>query len=638
MAVVSNFVEAENKEFISLIKELSHLELEIHSRGELSVEEVFSLLKRFYLFVYKNNIHPKNLSGNYFSDSLNTRLASLLSLWASCEGIKLTLSEMSEFILLKEFISFIFYCSGYRGVSHLKTYLAEKQADGKFIIPQDKLILYFIMVHIDDLDHEYFTLAEQMPIEIFVVLMLGWLNSQIVLSERGEDIRKRLYAKSDVLKRVVPNISFMACVLNAWMYCSYSPSANKMEIKKNINAMIENFHQKSRFTGLKKTFNKKNINCGKPRMLVIHERVGSKHAMFRCYLPYFKSLHQNFDVISLAESDLDESSKSVFPNHIVIADVNDFKWIVDKILEVSPDIIYYPSLGMSHYTIYLANLRLAPMQIMTTGHPESSFSKSMDFIFSGVNLKGIEGKISENAMVVDDFVSFDALHPDFSNDVKYTPKYADGRKHVAINCSAMKLSSEFIKCLKALQSKCAGKIQYHFYPSGQGFLSGLFEVAIKRQFPDACVYQPAPYLEFLKSLAKCHFSLAPFPFGNYNSTVDALLLSMPVVALKGDEICSYTDYVAMKTYGLSDRFVHDSVDSYLLQAERFIFDSSYFNEAVQEFEDIGMINEIKKKDVEHPYFSHFIYSVYKKLNRYKSQKKRVILWKDGQIVDNDESA
>ena len=49
--------------------------------------------------------------------------------------------------------------------------------------------------------------------------------------------------------------------------------------------------------------------------------------------------------------------------------ITDTNWIVDEQF----DIIFYPDLGMKMESIWLANKRLAPIQIASYGHPVSSY-------------------------------------------------------------------------------------------------------------------------------------------------------------------------------------------------------------------------------------------------------------------------
>ena len=68
-----------------------------------------------------------------------------------------------------------------------------------------------------------------------------------------------------------------------------------------------------------------------------------------------------------------------------------------------------------------------------------------------------------------------------------------------------------------------------------------YQPSIKRRIPEATVARYTNYREFLETIATCDLSLAAFPFGNTNSTVDTSLLGLPTVALFGPEPPAQTD-------------------------------------------------------------------------------------------------
>lgn len=61
------------------------------------------------------------------------------------------------------------------------------------------------------------------------------------------------------------------------------------------------------------------------------------------------------------------------------------------VIEDQPDIIFYPEAVMDTVSIELALLRLAPLQVMTWGHPITSGLPEMDIFFSGQLLESEEG-------------------------------------------------------------------------------------------------------------------------------------------------------------------------------------------------------------------------------------------------------
>jgi hypothetical protein len=622
-------VSAKDVVLADFLLSLARLEVEIHNRGELSPDEVQSLLRKWCaldpgLWVANKD----NERTDYQLDNLTTRMATLLSLWASCEDIHLTQSDLSELILYKEKIAGIFLNSGYRGFAHLRSYLAVKQDNGELSVPQSKLILYFLFIPLDELDASYFQLAQKLPKDTYVILMLGWLNCREVTTAFGEQARQKMFSQSDVLAKVNANQSFITYVYNAWMHSAYSQGLGRLQLKKNINQMIVNFLHTQKLDQFQL---RAKPATAKPLMLVIHERINRGHAMYRSYVPYFKHLADKFELVSMAEESLpQELEGEIFSRNIQVTDSTDLPAIIGSINELAPDIIYYPSLGMKQWTGFLCNLRLAPMQVMSCGHPDSSQSKVMDYLFYGPDLPFVRGECSEKIISIKNYRFHSAFHDDLKGlELSIAPR-DDGKMHLAINCTVMKLSADFFACLELINKEFGDKVQFHFFHAGINFLALQTDVMIKRRIPLAKTYSGLPYGQFLQLLKSCHLSLSPFPFGNTNSIFDATVLGLPVVAIKGQRIAGYTDYLVLKEFGLEQQGMTDTQQEYLEKVRRLINDPVYYQTHRQAVAAAVQHYLLKKQDAQFdPSFAEAVYATYQ-LHQ-KGSKKRVFCWDGEQL-------
>lgn len=627
--MMTNEVVAKDLVLADFLLNLARLEVEIHNRGELSADEVQSLLRKWCALDPKLWVDNRdNGCIDYQLDTLCTRTATLLSLWASCEDIHLTQSDLSELILYKESIACIFLNSGFRGFAHLRSYLAVKQVNGELSIPQAKLTLYLLFIPLDELVPDYFQLAQKLPKDIYVILMLGWLNCREVTTSFGEQARQKMFSQSEILTKVNANQSFITYVYNAWMHCAYSEGHGRLQLKKNINQMIVNFLHNMKLDQIKAVSKPARA---KPLMLVIHERISKGHAMYRCYVPYFKHLADKFELVSMAEEELPEELKGdIFRKHLQVSDSTDLTGMIKDISNLAPDIVYYPSLGMRQWTGFLCNLRLAPMQLMSCGHPDSSQSKVIDYLFYGPDEPFVRGECSEKIIHIKDYKFKSTFHDDLKGlELSMAPK-DDGKFHLAINCTVMKLSAAFFDCLEQINLEFRDKVQFHFFHAGLNFLALQTDVMIKRRLPQAKTYSGLPYGKFLQLLKTCHLSLSPFPFGNTNSIFDATVLGLPVVAMKGQRIAGHTDFLVLKEFGLEQYGIVDTQQEYMDKIRRLLTEPKYYQSHSQAvFEAVQHYLTKNQEDTSDPCFADAVYATY--MLHQKGSKKRVFCWDGEQL-------
>jgi predicted O-linked N-acetylglucosamine transferase (SPINDLY family) len=430
------------------------------------------------------------------------------------------------------------------------------------------------MLPIDDLDEQLLGLAQKLPQEFYIVLMLGWVNSRYVATNFGDKVRQQMFLQSDVLSKVNANQAFITYFFNAWMHSAYAEGNNRLQLKRNINKMIVNFLKQDDFF---KNNSPEKPQRDKPLMLVIHEHVAKGHAMFRSYVPYFKHLADKFHLVSLADTDLPSMLRDdIFSKHLKVEDVADLRQIIDMVHELRPDIIYYPSLGMKHWTLFLSNIRLAPMQVMSCGHPDSSQSQVIDYLYYGPDVPFIRAECSEKIICLKDYKFKSWPHEELEGRQLSISPTEDGRIHIAVNSTLMKLTPRFIDCLEQLQQEFGDKILFHFFHGMLGFLALQTEVVIKRRLPSAFVYSAKHYGAFLQLLKTCHLSLSPFPFGNTNSIFDATIVGLPVVALKQTRIAGYTDFLVLQAFGLEQLGMAENIDQYMDKARTLIKDPEVY--------------------------------------------------------------
>jgi predicted O-linked N-acetylglucosamine transferase (SPINDLY family) len=256
----------------------------------------------------------------------------------------------------------------------------------------------------------------------------------------------------------------------------------------------------------------------------------------------------------------EDEAKAVFDEWISVQSDNMvLTKVADQIRELAPDIIYYPSVGMSVWVISMASLRLAPIQIMSYGHPATTHSPVIDY-----------GIIEADTFVEDRFA--EKIIPLPPNTVRPTEFQPIATRHtprrgnvlrIAVSAMQVKVSWPFVQAMQEVCRRADKKIEFHFFSavSGVGMYSFLNEMS--RLLPNVTVQQAQPYHEYMESMAQCDLALFSFPFGGTNSTIDSMVLGLPSVTLLGTEPHSMSDTALLRRAGMPESLVCKTESEYI---------------------------------------------------------------------------
>lgn len=494
-----------------------------------------------------------------------TRMASALSYYFANHANELDINKIKIFSRLKRVIVAIWAASGYRSGEHLK-WLMSKGGSKK--LSSMEVFLLINIISIDELEDQLIDYALSLNETLFFQFILSAMSEKFVIMPQGQKNRARIMANHEKLFNIDIADSDWMQIFSLWMFCSYADGDPNAKFKKSINQVIknklnnQNIYDQNEFPKID--------SLDKPRLIVLIEHFQEYHAMFRCYAPLIRGLKRDFIVIAVTTTgEIDNASNDIF-DQVVTFDqyTTNFRQTVELIKTLKPDLIYYPSVGMKGWTIIASNLRLAPIQIASPGHPDTIGSKSIDYFIISEQAKDISHRYSEILVVINEKYR---LHP-HSQLPEMRPEKIRNDKyfHIAINCKSMKLSNEFLSLCVRLNKESTKPLKFHFFPGESGITLDGIAFQIQKRIPDAKIYGYMPYQSLLQHLRDCDLSLAPFPFGNTNSTVDACLMGIPIVAFLGNNFASQTDYSVIKAAGLPLWQVCESIETYAKTALELI--------------------------------------------------------------------
>ena len=498
-----------------------------------------------------------------------TRAAAALTRFITAPTTTITNAELPKITQRKQLIVYIFAASGFRNMTHLIDQMVETSASGEITISNVRAPVLFAFAGLDDLAEPVMTLALAMPVSVLRFFFVGWLNQRAVLTEQGEKNRSRLLTSGHLLESAVITDPEIPTIINAWMYSSYAAEPDKHQIKKWLNHLLINRMK----TGGVKPLEVVHKVKSRPKMIIVLERFTRNHAMYRCYAAMIQSVGTYFDTVAISdEVTIDDVTEQLFDEVVRLSSPRPSIAALTALIQArEPDVIFYPSLGMSHWTVMLALLRLAPIQVMSHGHPATSMMDTIDFAYTPEFEGDLTAIHSEKIITGPSEVYFES-HPNLPTELPKLVSPSDREVRIAVNSKVMKLSWRLLHLCKRLEKESEVPISFSFFPGELHlFMDGL-DAAIRAHLPTATVVPYVDYAHFLKELSKCDFALAAFPFGNTNSTVDTCLLGLPTVAHFGAEPPSQTDSLVLKMSGLAEWLICRSDEEYFRTALRLAND------------------------------------------------------------------
>lgn len=562
-----------------------------------------------------------------------TRVASVISRVATHESARITHEQMERLCRRKQTVAYIFNASGYRNMKHLIA-LSGTDEGGRYRITLQRAAVLLCFLAMEDISDELMETVLRQPPRVLLTLMLGWLNQRAILTPQAEKNRSRLLNSGELIKDVVITDRDIPLIVNAWMYCTYATDPKKHDIKFYFNGLLKRRMDEAAIT-LEPPVRR---IVSRPRMLVIHERFIHKHAMYRCYAPYIDSLREHFELVALVDEEMiDDIAARHFDDVVKLEKPRPtVKQIAEIAAELKPDVVYYPSLGMSHWTVMLANLRLAPVQLATMGHPATTRSSELDYVFSK-HMENDPTEIYSEYVLMGRRTSLFAPHAELATDLPALPKASERLVKIAINSKVMKLSYRLIEICKRLETNSSIPLEFSFFPGERHLFYDGLSAAIKAQLPSAKVYPYMGYSAFINEIARCDLALAAFPFGNTNSTVDTCLLGLPTVVHHGPEVPAQTDELVLESAGYESWIICKDDEEYYQAALRFINEPELRHAVTRGQTRTQIRDRLFNADqfmVDEP-FARMVWHAYRHHEELQRSKVRVLSYQDLPDLDHD---
>lgn len=307
-------------------------------------------------------------------------------------------------------------------------------------------------------------------------------------------------------------------------------------------------------------------------------------AVYTSVGPLIKSLSPHYDLtlVHLGPERKDYKETDIFTRRLDIQMIND-NMNLKQLAYNNFAACIYPDIGMSTESVFLSNIRLAPVQIALYGHPTSTRGSFIDYFIGGTTVEKVENaeeNYSERLVLLPGM----GVYPVFPaiNRPQYTQQLS--AEPCIINCpwTAQKITYPLLETLQKILVKSNRPIVFTFFSGGvAGFNNAMIPFA-----RDLWSVLGKKHVRILPALSRsCYytemqkgsFTLDPFPFGGFNTVIDSLYLNKPIITCKGSLAFGRFCAATLELVGL-DELIASTHEQYIALAVHLIEDEGYRTE------------------------------------------------------------
>ena len=522
-----------------------------------------------------------NMGGADQDSHIINRICSAISALFSDTSFNLSVQGFRQMLFLHRWIATLFAASSFRNADHILRSLNIQGPDSNQIQLKVEHIMKFGIL---------FTPNSEIPINLdqlwqfdknFCAALCCALVSPRFLGtpaahSKREVILNWLPDKLDQIDDL--DVLPVGVLHDVYMHCSYADLPKKHAIKAPINRLVRKKLQQLGHLDIK--LNLKQSKTKKPLMMVLLEWFSGAHSIYRTHSKSIVAAREQFKIIGIGtDQQVDELGKKVFDEFIPV-EGDHITFIRKKADELKPNIIYYPAFGMFPHSIFLTNLRLAPVQVVSYGHPATSMSPFVDYFVLPEDWVGDPKCFSEKLipLAAEDMPFVPSAATIQIEPVIRSAKEVENSKEVniAVAATTMKLNPKFLETLRKIYLDAAQsgrKAKFNFF---MGFSRGLVYLEV-RQFilnyiADAIIHTHIPYPEYITKMNQCDMYCNPFPFGNTNGITDTTSIGLVGVNKSGPEVLEHIDTAMFRRIGLPEWSIAKTDEEYVNAALKLIFE------------------------------------------------------------------
>ncbi len=414
-----------------------------------------------------------------------------------------------------------------------------------------------------------------------LVAALGYLGGRFCVTPEAGALRERLLrwapGRLDRIKLGSLRLSYLPDV---YMTCSYAFGAGKHAIKADLIAQARRALLEA---GCREPTDAPPRRA-KPRIVVVVERLHGGHSVYRTHFRALRSLRRRFEVIGVVSARFADADIAACFDDLIVYQGDEFigrvRDAADRIAGLAPDIVFYLGVGMVGEAIALASMRFAPVQCASYGHGATTMSPAIDVFVAPATYFGDPSCFSERLLPLPAEAMPYARSAPSEPPPPPPPVFVhEDIVRIAVAASALKINATFLRALARIAEGAGRSVEFVFLPLGAtGLAHDYLAREIRRVLPGSVVHAESPRRTYLERLGGCAFFLCPFPYGNMNSIVDAVVMGLPGVCLDGADLHAHADAAIFRQLGLPDALSASTEEEYVAQAVRLVDDAAWLGE------------------------------------------------------------
>ncbi|MBN2035323.1 MAG: hypothetical protein JW768_01140 [Chitinispirillaceae bacterium] len=350
---------------------------------------------------------------------------------------------------------------------------------------------------------------------------------------------------------------------------TYVAPESEQTIKKRLNRLVSTAFS-----------NVKIANAPNPSKIALISDRWYRSAVYTSLSPLIRSLKGHYD-ITLVNFGGDEEiimDREMF-SRIITIQMKGHEMDLNALQNNEWSAVIYPDIGMNPESIYLANIRIAPVQIMMYGHPTSTWGSKIDYFIGGRKVEDLaeaQENYGERLVVIPGMGVYPVYPDDFT-----APADPPQEDPLLINCgwTAQKVSYPLLEALQEILIQADKHVVFQIFPGGgvshyNGFIPFVKDIHSMLGADHVRVASNMPRLAYLAELCKGAFSLDSYPFGGFNSIIDPLYLKKPVIAWETGRAYSRFASATLEIIGMQELIARNR-DEYIEKTVRLINDDGY---------------------------------------------------------------